>query len=275
VSFPTRIGFRYTHDTLGFSSTFAAFLPNGSSATGTLLLAHVTCGPVGAPGFTWPSGWTEIGTGDEENAVRYHVVDGTEGFDGTDDSITLDAGAPDTPEWASSIVSYAPGNWHGTSPPEAASASGSSTTPDPPSLDPAGWGTEDTGWLVFLGVDSGNEATSDGPDGYTTDHSDNTGGSSGVLHAAAYLDSASASQDPTTFTIGSIQGWRAYTVAVRPATAYDPAMLAGNFTTPELHPAWRPLMFMQPMTEHEYIGPPIENPPPPPPEDIRVWRGAP
>ena len=105
----------------------------------------------------------------------------------------------------------------------ATSVTGSSTTPNPGSLNPAGWATEDTMWLAVEGND-GNVSVS----AYPTTFPDNrtnvrAAATAGAGVGYAKLASASASQDPGTFTIDATDTWVATTLAVRPAPAGGPA----------------------------------------------------
>lgn len=91
---------------------------------------------------------------------------------------------------------------HASTPPEFASATGL----DPPNLDPAGWGVEDTLWLAYTCHFS--SVTSGDPAGFT-----NLGGSGGSR--ISYQNNATSAVDPGTFTGGT--GSSAATVAIRPA----------------------------------------------------------
>jgi hypothetical protein len=108
--------------------------------------------------------------------------------------------------------------------PSIAATSGSGTAPDPASLDPFNWATEDTLWIAASACDS--TATYSGfPTGFTQEdhstsggHSASSGGSTGAGFAVAYRKEAISSKDPGAFTIGS-EDWAAITIAVRPAAS--------------------------------------------------------
>ena len=94
----------------------------------------------------------------------------------------------------------------------ATSASGTSTTPDPPSLDPASWGTEDTLWIAscMCAAAAGN------PTAFPTSYS--TGVRANGCGAADRQLNAS-SEDPSTFSQASSLAWLASTIGVKPITA--------------------------------------------------------
>jgi hypothetical protein len=213
VAFPTIHGVSHTHVTANATSTAAA-LPDGSNVVGRLVIVCATKDGTGA--FTWPSGWTQIaasndGSSASRTEVRYRIIDGTEGFDGTGDTITLTHASEET---ACSAITYS--SWHGTTPPEAATATGTTGNANPPSLNPAGWGTEDTSWIAYCGLDASVTVTG-WPTSYSDNqHGDNTGGTGGCSHGFATRGLNAASDDPGTFTNGS-ESWMAVTIAVRPA----------------------------------------------------------
>lgn len=117
---------------------------------------------------------------------------------------------------------------------EATSATGTGTSVDPASLNPSGWGTEDTEWLVWIVT---SEAVSQsgwtGPSGYTSLVGDQSGsaGTSDVQSRAWYKDVNAASEDPGSATISSVTNSIAVTIAVRPAAqiTVDPP---GSLGTP-------------------------------------------
>ncbi len=96
--------------------------------------------------FTTPSGWTLLYTGLNgflrRAACYYRVATGSEG-----DTVTINMS-----RFADNIgaVSYAVRDFIGT--PEAATATGSSSTPNPPNLTPT-WGSQETTWFAVLNSD--------------------------------------------------------------------------------------------------------------------------
>lgn len=92
---------------------------------------------------------------------------------------------------------------------------GTSSTPDPPSLNPTNWDVEDTLWFAVCAVDT-SRTISAYP--YANNNSaDVSGGAGGATLGICTTTSAVASLDPGTFTISAADDWLATTVAVRPA----------------------------------------------------------
>ncbi len=92
-----------------------------------------------------------------------------------------------------------------------------SGNPDPASLDPANWATEDTLWIIACGVDTSRTISAYPFAGRNT--AEVSGGSTGATLGICTTTSATPSLDPGTFTISASDDWEALTVAVRPAAA--------------------------------------------------------
>ncbi len=164
-----------------------------------------------------PTGWVALSSqqgGGSAGYMRtwYKIADGTE--DGG--TATWTASIATTAAW--SVIRIT--SWHGTTPPEAATANGDATNANPPSLNPTGWDTEDTLWLALAGNVATGEITgfTAAPTNYINLHSNgaSTGGSTCNI-ASSTRELAAASEDPGTFTPNSNRFWTAATVAVRPA----------------------------------------------------------
>jgi len=97
----------------------------------------------------------------------------------------------------------------------AANAASATSTPDPPSCNPAQWDVEDTLWFAVCSLDT-SRTISVYPyvDRNTADVS---GGANGATLGVCTTTSATASLDPGTFTISASDDWIAITVAIRPA----------------------------------------------------------
>lgn len=93
---------------------------------------------------------------------------------------------------------------------------GDSDKPDPPSLNPVNWGLEDTLWVVYCGWSTGSGSIASYPTNYVEGVFSGAP-SSGM--ATAYRKLGASSEDPGIFTLTGSVGWRAHTVAVRPAIA--------------------------------------------------------
>jgi len=180
-----------------------------------------------------PTGWnllvSEANGKHVRASVYYRIAAGTEG--GTTVNFVTSA----TEEAAAQV--YRITNWHGTTPPEiSTTATGTDTTPDPASLDPAGWDVADTLWLVVAGQDRGDQgAPTAYPASYTNGIStlSSNGTASCRIHSARRV-LAAASENPGSFTIPVSEQWVAFTIAVRPVR-YDlttSSTVGGNVTIP-------------------------------------------
>ncbi|MHC4621337.1 MAG: hypothetical protein ACYTEQ_26645 [Planctomycetota bacterium] len=207
-------------------------LPAGIQA-GYILLDFFACDAV--PTITWPNEGTDwyqlFETANAGNACKlsaaYRIADGGEGA-----SITVTTSA----EQQSAHHTYLISSWHGTTAPEDANADGGSTSsPNPPALNPANWGTEDTLWFAVVSYDApgGNGTISAYPTNYTngTNTESGTGGGAvGIGTCRRELNAAS--EDPSTFTLDDVVGTVVATVGVRPAAAVE-----DQFTTVLIKPA--------------------------------------
>jgi len=180
---------------------------------------------------TTPGGWSALAS-DHNTAVRcsvyYKIAVGDE--DGTTVDFVTSAN-----EQAAAQV-YRITNWHGTTPPEiSTAATGTSTRPNPASLDPAGWDVADTLWIAVAGQDRGQGTPTAYPAYYTdgiSTLSSATTDSCRTLSARRVL--AAASEDPSPFTIPASEEWVAFTIAVRPAPRdlTTSSTAGGSVTTP-------------------------------------------
>lgn len=197
------------------SVTSMSVLQVATVDAGDLLLNFVEVRNSGT--WTPPTGWTEFvaqvggGGGVGELTGFYKIADGTE--DGTSPTYTASTGT--SAAWQAMRVT----NWHGTTPPEATTASGDSSSANPPSLTPS-WGADDTLWLAVAGHAAVSAAAfTAAPTNYLGFA--NNGASSGgaaVSVASCYRELNATSEDPGTFTAGgSNRFWAALTVAIRPA----------------------------------------------------------
>jgi len=170
----------------------------------------------GSATVTTPAGWTALASNSANGAVRlsvyYKIAAGTEG--GTTVNFVTSAS-----EEAAAQV-YRITNWHGTTPPEiSTAATGTSTRPNPASLDPAGWDVADTVWLAVAGQDRGDQGE---PTAYPASYTDGTStlsseGTASCRTLSARRVLAAASENPGAFTIPVSEEWVAFTIAVRPA----------------------------------------------------------
>ncbi len=208
-------------------------LPDGSDVAGRLILLFFTSDG-GGESFTWPTGFTEIlaegGTG-FTNGVAYQFTTGSEGYASTGATTTLTI----TSVEQSAHTTYLLSGVDTATPPAAATATtGTSTAPNSGSLNPAGWGTEDTLWFVFAsanGLSSTTPRFTVYPTNYTDGRSDISAGGNGVVQGVARRELNAASEDPGAFTMDTSAAWRASTIGVRPgAVAYTLAVTSASYT---------------------------------------------
>ena len=220
MSFPTVLAENGGNSTTD-ETTPTIKLPDGSNVAGRRILLFFTSDGSGES-FTWPTGFTEIliegGTG-FTNGAAYHDTDGTEGWPATGATTTLTITSVEQSVHTTYLLSV----FDSSTPPEAATATtGTSTAPDSGSLNPAGWGTEDTLWFAFAsanGLSSTTPRFSAYPTNYTNGRSDISAGGNGVVQAVARRELNAASEDPGAFTIDTSAAWRASTIGVRPSSA--------------------------------------------------------
>lgn len=184
--------------------------------SGDLLIALVEVRNAGT--WTKPSGWEDIATLSQAGGGSvgklngfYKIASGSE--DGGTATWTASVGT--TAAWQVIRIT----DWHGTTPPEALTASGDVTAANPPSLT-ASWGAADNLFIAVAGhTASSTAAWSASPSGYSAITLNGaSGGGAAVCVAHGTKDSASATEDPGTFTVsGSNRWWAAATIAVRPA----------------------------------------------------------
>jgi hypothetical protein len=227
MAFPTLLTPAHSHETSNVTSTVVA-LPDGSDVVGRLVVVHATKDGTGA--FTFPAGWTSLvglASAGARVDVRYRIIDGTEGFDGIGDTITLTHALEKT-----NITVHTYSVWHGTTPPEASSTSGATGDPDPPSLTPS-WATDDTAWAAGFGADLESIVTGFPTSYDSNQHGDSSASGAGsATHGIATRELNAASDDPGVFTRDVSDDWVAYTVAVRPSAPPDPAAAVLNFRAP-------------------------------------------
>lgn len=225
MAFPTIQTADTKNGTVTSNSTSWTLTYPTNLANGDLILALVAIDANGTT--TWPAGWVnrdQVGTTAVTEVYAKKLSDGTEtgtftmsvasseqgawrifritGWEGTLGTTFVNTGASD----GSVVVS---------------DTASSSSTPNPPSLDPVNWATEDTLWIATCAVDT-SRTISVYPlaDNNTADVS---GGAGGATLGVCTTTSAVSSLDPGTFTISASDDWVAATIAVRPGTGAPPA----------------------------------------------------
>lgn len=207
MAFPTVATASFSPESVN-TTTHDVVVPTGTSS-GDLMVAIFGLDSV-EPVLNMPGGWVSIleetGSGGQTLSLWYKIAGASES------DFTYDTAGAETS--ANRVLRIT--NWHGTTPPEGDSASGSSANANPPSLNPSGWGTEDTLWIACYSID-GNATASAYPTNYDDNQFTDHGGSAGAPAIAnATRELAAASEDPGTFTHTAEQ-WGAGTMAVRPA----------------------------------------------------------
>ncbi len=168
------------------------------------------------PDTTGP--WTQIATQLRGTAVRgsvwAKVADGTEGATQVNFQTSV------SEEAAAQVYQVPAGEWSGTIAGVEAGTfdpGGTTNAPNPPSLNPGAWGTENTLWLAYAAGSSWTLANSY-PSGYQGGmHSISNTGTGGASASSAWLNSASASQDPGAFGMSTTSDGVALTIGIRPA----------------------------------------------------------
>jgi hypothetical protein len=113
-------------------------------------------------------------------------------------------------------------SWHGPTPPEAVAWVNVDTiNPDPPTLNPAGWGTEDTLWIAVTTYDNGAVTLNAYPTNYADDQTSIRGNISSSGQGIATRSLNAASDDPGTFTLSASEDTLTTTIAVRPAAGVE------------------------------------------------------
>lgn len=204
----------------GFGTSVTSMAVNMPATvdSGDLLIALVEVRNAGT--WTKPSGWNDITTLSQAGGGSvgklngfYKIADGTE--DGGTATWTASVGT--SAIWQVIRVT----SWHGTTPPEAATASGDVTSANPPTLSPS-WGSEDTLWLAVAGHAAASTAAfTAAPASYSGFQNDGASSGGGAVSlASSYRAVTASSEDPGTFTAGgSNRWWAAATIAIRPAAA--------------------------------------------------------
>lgn len=205
-------------------------LPSGIT-TGDLLIVVFGLDFTSAT-VTWPLGWTQIaeGTGDGANRGRgfvgYRVADGTEGYTGTGDTISITTSASDESAAVSLRIS-AHGQSNSVAPAIANSNGGGGDAVDPPNLAPAG-GAADYLWIASRTSRNGSDVTV-----YPTNYTNGTENSNtGAVSAATCERQLNASsEDPGAFSVDIGRPWSAFTIAVSPdAGGGGPVTVEGAIT---------------------------------------------
>lgn len=182
--------------------------------SGDLLLCIWNTGNGTVSTTTTPSGWTAVAATTFTNGVAgvyAKVSDGAEG--GTTVNFVTSAATAAVAQ----VYRIAKNTWYGDiaiGVETAHAGPTTSTTPDPPNLDPANWGTLDTLWIA-VSYKQTSQATTAYPTNYTNT-TETTELNSSVTINSARRELNAASENPGTFTLVASRSWVARTIAIRP-----------------------------------------------------------
>jgi hypothetical protein len=169
---------------------------------------------------TTPAGWTAVTNGTQVSGTNIRGSVFAKDAAGTEDGTNVDFVTSASEQAAAQVYRIPAAKWEGNiASVEAANAAGSSTsTPDPPNLDPAGWGTENTLWISY--VAGGTYAsTTTYPSNYTNGtHTVAGSGTTGASASSSRRDYTASSENPGSYTMSSTTDGVPFTIAVRPAT---------------------------------------------------------
>lgn len=204
--------------TFSASTTHNVTMP-ATVNSGDLLMVLITNDHTTAGTITTPSGWTSKASDTQNTQVRASVF--VKVADGSEDGANVDFATSASEEAAAHVYRVQAGEWSGTTAGvEVSTFSGATgtTTPNPASLDPGAWGTENTLWVAYAGGSSFDSVTTY-PTGFNgAIHNQSNTGTGGASSASAWQESATASVDPGAFTMGSTEDSVAYTIGIRPAS---------------------------------------------------------
>ena len=169
---------------------------------------------------TTPSGWTAVTNGSQtgNGQVRGSVFAKSAG--GTEDGTNVDFVTSASEEGAAQVYRIKKGEWSGTISEVEAANSGdpaaTSSTPNPPNLNPTGWGTENTLWLSYVAGSSYTAVTTFPANHHGGVHNLSNTGTAGASASSTWIESAAANEDPGTYAMSTTSDWVAFTIAIRP-----------------------------------------------------------
>lgn len=197
-------------------TTTAASMPATVNAGDRLVMLLA---PASSSQGNTPSGWTTLYEASTSIAAYEKIADGSEG--GTTAGITQASG-----RWAAQVYRLTGCSQLTASAVSTASTATNNAAPNSNSVTPA-WGSAENLWISFTAFGhffGTNRTISTWPTNYTsttTADANNAGGE--VAAGSGYRLLTASSEDPGAFALsGTIQGWRAITIAV-PPLAIDPA----------------------------------------------------
>lgn len=219
MTFPTEATTASSSQTTD-ATTHTVTMPSGISAGDKLTAAVSFDGRPSVTGGTLSDNWQQIfataDSGDNVSLVVWQKVsDGTEGS-----SQTITIGTAQTS--ASRVWRFAGASTITAIESAITQGSSAGTAPDPPTLNPTNWGTEDTLWIALGASDNGTVTATAFPTSYTNTGQVNSGNAAdGVTLSWATRANAVASEDPSAFTLSSSEEWCTATLAIRPVAPVE------------------------------------------------------
>jgi hypothetical protein len=188
-------------------------MPDTAEA-GDLLLVLFTSD--GNTAVTLPSGWTQVASNAQSSNVRGSVY--AKVATGSEGGTTVNFQTSSSERAAAQVFRIPADSWYGDIGTGIAQVSTTSTgnSPNPPSLDPGSWGTEDTLWLAYWA--SGTSASINSyPSDYTNGlHTVAGSGSDGAAASSAQFVLRAQSENPGSFGLPANTNGVVYTIAIRP-----------------------------------------------------------
>lgn len=218
MAFPVIAAAGDTYNASGDATSHPLDLPAGVVA-GSLLLGVMSANVSSMQTTSWPSGWAKIVNDVPNSAILAVAYKFVQAGDAELTNPTITVTTAESLRAAGAI--WRVSGHHATTPPEASTtSSGTSTSPDPPSLSPTEGGTEDRLWVAVYAADGTSTAAASYPTNYpdnqVTQQSGTTSGTACGFGAATRA-LAAATENPGAFTIGASRAWGAAAIAVRPA----------------------------------------------------------
>lgn len=194
-------------------------MPATVNAGDLLLMMYAGDDSIAAATLTTPTDWSALSGPTDSPSSAQFVVYGKDAV-GDEDGTTVDVVCSTTQKGVAHVWRIS--GWGGTLADDVdvgTAATGTSTTPNPPSVT-AGWGSDTNLFISCFGGNNDNTVSAF-PTSYTGNNNSNnsTGGTGGATVASCSRALTAASDDPSTFTWSESTGWVAQTIVVKPAAA--------------------------------------------------------
>lgn len=210
-----------TETTFATESTAHAVQMPDEVESGDLLLVFLTIDGGTSATVSTPSGWSSINNTTDTTNVRSTVF--AKSASGTEDGTTVDFVTSSGEKAAAVTLRILASKWYGGSVTTAVEATGASAgttaNPNPASLNPTNWGTENTMWLAYAAGSTYSSTTTYPSSFVGMKHSLSGSDTTNASVSLAYQNLNAASVDPGTFTMANSQSGVATTIAIRPASS--------------------------------------------------------